>query len=190
MNDWFLLTLIPANFLSSGAERYILQSFVIIGLTILLFSLFLFSVYRFYHIHRKQLERLAFVDPLTGGPNNAAFQLKYTELAKTMAPDTYSILLVNVNGFKLINERLGIPTGNRILAYLYQVLERQLRPADDELIDHHRWYRLFRGLTDRIFTLCGPFRTRIRSSRCWWKRSRVVPLSSEEALSAWRWRKT
>ena len=68
----------------------------------------------------------------TSGPNNAAFQLKYTELAKTMAPDTYSILLVNVNGFKLINERLGIPTGNRILAYLYQVLERQLRPADDE----------------------------------------------------------
>ena len=132
VNDWFLLTLIPANFLSSGAERYILQSFVIIGLTILLFSLFLFSVYRFYHIHRKQLERLAFVDPLTGGPNNAAFQLKYTELAKTMAPDTYSILLVNVNGFKLINERLGIPTGNQILAYLYQVLERQLRPEDDE----------------------------------------------------------
>ena len=28
------------------------------------------------------------------------------------------------------------------------------------------------------------------SSRCWWKRSRGVPLSSEEALSAWRWRKT
>ena len=66
VNDWFLLTLIPANFLSSGAERYILQSFVIIGLTILLFSLFLFSVYRFYHIHRKQLERLAFVSQQCG----------------------------------------------------------------------------------------------------------------------------
>lgn len=49
-----------------------------------------------------------------------------------MAPHTYSILLVNVNGFKLINERLGIPAGNRILAYLYQVLEHQLRPTDDE----------------------------------------------------------
>lgn len=96
-----------------------MQSFVIIGLTVLLFSLFLFSVYRFYHIHRKQLERLVFVDPLTGGPNNAAFQLKYTELANTMVPNTYSILLMNVNGFKLINERLGIQACSQILAYIY-----------------------------------------------------------------------
>lgn len=146
VNDWFLLTLIPANFLSSGAERYILQSFVIIGLTILLFSLFLFSVYRFYHIHRKQLERLAFVDPLTGGPNNAAFQLKYTELAKTMAPDTYSILLVNVNGFKLINERLGIPTGNRML------LQDRARLACQSQTAEHREKCAFydNSLTERM----------------------------------------
>lgn len=132
MNDWFLLTLIPVDFLYSGADRYILQSFIIIGLTILLFSLLLFSVYRFYHIHRRQLERLAFVDPLTKGPNNTAFQLKYKELAKTIGPDTYSVLLMNVNGFKLINECLGIQTGNRILAYLYRVLESRLRPEDNE----------------------------------------------------------
>lgn len=132
VNDWFLLTLIPADFLSSGAERYIMQSFVIIGLTVLLFSLFLFSVYRFYHIHRKQLERLAFVDPLTGGPNHAAFQLKYTELADTMVPNTYSILLMNVNGFKLINERLGIQAGSQILAYIYRVLNHRLRSEDNE----------------------------------------------------------
>ena len=132
INDWFLLTIIPAGIISGGAQRYILQTFLIIGILIVIFFLFLNAIYRFYHSHRMQLERLAFVDPLTGGPNNAAFQLKYTELAKTMAPDTYSILLVNVNGFKLINERLGIPTGNQILAYLYQVLERQLRPEDDE----------------------------------------------------------
>ena len=119
INDWFLLTIIPADIISSGPNQYILQSFVIIGATILIFSLFLFAVFRFYNAHKRQLELIAYRDPLTGGLNNAAFQARYRELSKNMTPCTYSIVLLNVRGFKMVNEQFGIRTGNQILSYIY-----------------------------------------------------------------------
>ena len=52
INDWFLLTIIPAGIISGGAQRYILQTFLIIGILIVIFFLFLNAIYRFYHSHR------------------------------------------------------------------------------------------------------------------------------------------
>ena len=145
INDWFLLTIIPADIISSGPNQYILQSFVIIGATILIFSLFLFAVFRFYNAHKRQLELIAYRDPLTGGLNNAAFQARYRELSKNMTPCTYSIVLLNVRGFKLVNEQFGIPTGNQTLSYIYRVLKQHVRQAQDEFVA--------RGESDHFF-LC------------------------------------
>lgn len=145
LNDWFLLTIIPADIISGGLSRYILQSFVIIGATILIFSLFLFAVFRFYNAHKRQLELIAYSDPLTGGLNNAAFQARYRELSKTMEPCSYSIVLLNVRGFKLVNEQFGIPTGNQTLSYIYRVLKQHVRQAQDEFVA--------RGESDHFF-LC------------------------------------
>ena len=126
INDWFLLTIIPADIISGGAKRYILQTFFIIGILIVIFFLFLNAMYRFYHSHRKQLERLAFEDPLTGGANQAAFELRYRELAAGMKPGGYTIAVMDVRHFKMINDRFGIHAGNQVLAYLYHVMERHL----------------------------------------------------------------
>ena len=133
LNDWFLLTIIPADIISTGTNQYILQSFIIIGATILIFSLFLFAVFRFYNAHKRQLELIAYRDPLTGGLNNAAFQARYRELSKNMTPCTYSIVLLNVRGFKMVNEQFGIRIGNQILSYIYKVLKQHLREEQDEL---------------------------------------------------------
>ena len=126
INDWFLLTIIPADIISGGAKRYILQTFFIIGILIVIFFLFLNAMYRFYHSHRKQLERLAFEDPLTGGANQAAFELRYRELAAGMKPGGYTIAVMDVRHFKMINDRFGIHAGNQVLAYLYHVMELHL----------------------------------------------------------------
>lgn len=127
INDWILLTIIPADLISGGAERYIYQSFIIVAVTIALFSMFLLAVFRFYRDYRKKLEQTAFTDPVTGGMNNAAFQMKFRELSHNMKPFTYTVVLLDVKGFKMINERFGSDTGNDILRYFHQVLKRHMR---------------------------------------------------------------
>ncbi|MCH1981737.1 GGDEF domain-containing protein [Ruminococcus sp. OA3] len=132
INDWILLTIIPADIISGGADRYIYQSFIIVGVTIAFFSMFLFAVFRFYNDYRKKLERAAFTDPVTGGMNNAAFQMKFREISHEIKPCTYTIVLLNVKGFKMINERFGISVGNDILRYVCRVLEHHMRAEKNE----------------------------------------------------------
>ena len=117
INDWFLLTIIPADIISTGTNQYILQSFIIIGATILIFSLFLFAVFRFYNAHKRQLELIASQDPLTGGLNNAAFQARYKGTLKEHdTPAPIPLCFLNVRGFKMVNEQFGIRIGNQILS--------------------------------------------------------------------------
>lgn len=126
VSDWVLLTLIPADIIVRSVDRYVLRSFLIVGLTFLIFCIFLAVMYRSYNLHRRQLERSAFMDIVTGGLNNAGFQVKYRELVQSMEPFTYAIILLDFQGFKLINERFGSDIGNAMLRYFLNVMERHL----------------------------------------------------------------
>lgn len=117
----------------------------IVGATILIFSLFLLALFRFYSAHKKQLEQTAFTDPLTGGLNNAAFQRRYRSLAKQLIPGSRAIVYLNVSGFKLINEQFGTSAGNELLRHFYRVLERHMDRGQNEFAA--------RGESDHFF-LC------------------------------------
>lgn len=147
INGWYLLTLIPADIITGGADRYIMRTFVIVGVTILIFSLFLMALFRFYSAHKKQLEQIAFTDPLTGGLNNTSFQRRYRSLAKQLMPGSHAIVYLNVSGFKMINEQFGTPAGNELLRHLYRVLERHMDSGQNEFAA--------RGESDHFFLCLG-----------------------------------
>lgn len=130
VNDWFLLTLVPADLISGGANAYIFQSFAIVGGVIVLSALFIVMTIRFYRKNRRELEKSAFTDPLTGGMNNAAFQRECQRFTEAAPPFTYTVALLNVKGFKLINEIYGIEAGNDTLKYMYAVLKKHIREGE------------------------------------------------------------
>ena len=130
INDWILLTLVPADLISGEATAYMYRSFAIVGVIIVVFILFIFLTIRFYRKNRKQLEKIAFTDPLTGGMNNAAFQMEFQKLTEDTLPSTYTVALMNVKGFKLINENFGILAGNDILKHIYFVLKNHVKKGE------------------------------------------------------------
>lgn len=132
INDWILLTIIPSDLISSGSGSYILRSFFILGFAAVGFLLLLVQVFHLFNISKRKLERAAYVDEITGGMNHAAFQLKYMEAASHMMSSTYSIIMLNVRGFKLINKKLGLNGGNDMLRYIYEVLERHIHTEENE----------------------------------------------------------
>lgn len=124
VQDWVLLTLVPANLISGETDEYVLKMFLIMSGLIAVFFMFLVIILRFYRKNRKWLEKIAFTDPLTGGLNNAAFKVKYQNLVELMKPGSYAVIMLNVKGFKLINENYGTKVGDEVLQYIYQVLSR------------------------------------------------------------------
>jgi len=65
-----------------------------------------------------------------------------------MKPGIYTIAVMDVRHFKMINERFGIHAGNRVLAYLYRVMEGHLREDQGEFMarsESDRFFLCLRG---------------------------------------------
>ena len=130
VNNWVLLTLVPVDLISAEAQSYILRTYVIVGGIVFTFILLLGLLIHFYNAHKKRLERIAFVDPVTGGNNNASFQSGYDKLVRHAPPGSYTVALLNVKGFKLINECYGTAAGDATLRYIYGVLQRHISQSE------------------------------------------------------------
>ncbi|MBU5626171.1 EAL domain-containing protein [Oscillibacter sp. MSJ-2] len=128
--DWVLLTLIPSDLISQQTDLYISQSFFIINGMIFLFALILFVLFRTYREHFGQMKRLAFVDRLTGAMNNTAFQIRCRELLEGAPPGSYTVVLLNIKNFKLINEEFDTAAGDTALRRVMEVLCRRIRPEE------------------------------------------------------------
>lgn len=128
--DWVLLTLVPADLISAQTSLYVAQTFLIIGSIILLFVGILFLSVRIYRGHYRQLEQAAFLDPVTGWNNNAAFQLRCQQLLRDTQPNTYTVVLLNIKNFKLINEKFGSQRGNETLKTIMELLRNTITPQE------------------------------------------------------------
>lgn len=75
---------------------------------------------------------LAFQDPLTGLPNRRRFDeaLKGALQAMPTAPEAHALLLLDLNGFKTINDVYGHPTGDQALIRISARLRRAMRDGD------------------------------------------------------------
>ena len=79
-----------------------------------------------------RLEHLAHSDPLTGLPNRRAFDqaLAREQARLRRSGRAFSLVLIDLDHFKRINDRWSHPMGDRVLLDLARLLERSLRASD------------------------------------------------------------
>ncbi|MGB7589001.1 MAG: EAL domain-containing protein [Solirubrobacterales bacterium] len=80
----------------------------------------------------EQLRRQAFHDPLTGLPNRALLNDRaaqaFGRAARTEA--TVTVMAINLDAFKLVNDRFGHQAGDRLLRAVAERLQDAMRPGD------------------------------------------------------------
>lgn len=77
-----------------------------------------------------KLLELAFVDPLTKGPNRSKFDLDAGGAILEGTPGDYVLVSMDIRKFKLINDLFGIEMGDKTLRHVYEVLERHLEDGE------------------------------------------------------------
>ncbi len=77
----------------------------------------------------KQLEQLAYYDPLTGLPNRTLFR-QQLEQQMTPASKGLSLFYLDLDNFKKVNDSLGHSSGDELLIQVAQRIRRCLRPGD------------------------------------------------------------
>ncbi|KKB03134.1 sensor domain-containing diguanylate cyclase [Pantoea anthophila] len=79
----------------------------------------------------RNLEELATRDPLTGLPNRAWINEQIGRmLAETEDPAFTTVMFIDLNGFKAVNDLMGHATGDALLQQVGERLQRCMRPGD------------------------------------------------------------
>ncbi|MGB5145278.1 MAG: diguanylate cyclase [Shewanella indica] len=82
--------------------------------------------------HRDAWQQVAFRDPLTGLLNRRGFepQLELVDKQARLNREDYSLALLDLDHFKLINDSFGHATGDKVLKQLAGLMQAQCRQSD------------------------------------------------------------
>ncbi len=120
----------PIAELSLLTARFILGGLVAFGMT-MVFS-HLYGIHARLQAERSLLKRYALTDSLTGLPNRLAFETTlesdYTLALRTQQP--LSLILLDLDRFKQVNDTYGHSRGDSVLAHVAQVLQSVIRGSD------------------------------------------------------------
>jgi diguanylate cyclase (GGDEF)-like protein/PAS domain S-box-containing protein len=78
-------------------------------------------------------KRQAITDPLTGAANRTGFEQKVLTLIRQgdgQAGARFCLMLVNLDGFKPVNDALGLPVGDLVLKHAVERLQSSLKTSD------------------------------------------------------------
>jgi len=153
---WAMITIIPTDLFTGFSEEYVVEMLGSLLVTMIIFGVF--SVFLYYGVNknRENLEKLAYVDEVTGGNNKAEFRLKYERLKSRKIADQFAIILMDSADFQLINEIFGRKNGDKMLAHFYRTIDAALQKERDEFVartemDH--FFLCMREREDRIIRM-------------------------------------
>ena len=135
VKDWAILSKIPRqtiNQIKFEGSNYFVASFIILFLGLITLSFYITSYIKKHKEYENKLERLSTTDALTGILNRFQF---YQELEKEAArskrlKNGFSILYLDLDGFKNVNDTLGHVAGDEILKGVAHVLKTECRCND------------------------------------------------------------
>ncbi len=84
------------------------------------------------HAAQRRIEELAFTDTLTGLPNRVQFALRVGGAIDSASQRNaeFALLFLDLDRFKIVNDSLGHPFGDRVLKLVAQRLQDCLRQSD------------------------------------------------------------
>ncbi|MCG9084263.1 bifunctional diguanylate cyclase/phosphodiesterase [Laribacter hongkongensis] len=124
---WYLVVSVPVLTVSPNANIVIHLFYAILFFVTLIsaISMVYFLIYK--NRQQMQLEKIAFVDPVTDGNTYSKFLINAENSIKEPDNKTRSIIKVDIDNFKYINKFHGFDFGNTVLKYTYQKFANQLR---------------------------------------------------------------
>ena len=148
VNGWQIFCLVPQTFLNHNFDTVFLVFACVMACIFLLFAVLFLYIYTLLKREHESLRLFAYKDSLTGADNRNRFLLKETA--------DRAVVLMNISGFKFVNEFFGFEKGNLFLLHIARVLRGSIREGERYYRDNADrfgmlvYYQDREELTDRI----------------------------------------
>lgn len=126
IDQWFLVTIVPTEVMDSRLSPVMQNINLLIYLNVLiLMGAFVLYIYT-YHVRRRQLEQIAYQDPVTGGDNYANFK----EKMRRRRQFTGYVVSMDISEFKIINSVCGMEIGDETLRQVWNLIKSTLKESE------------------------------------------------------------
>ncbi|WP_343207953.1 GGDEF domain-containing protein [Anaerolentibacter hominis] len=167
VNDWYLLTVIPVKVVNARTNGVLPLSYAFIILCSAIVILLVASIIRLRFKNFQEIERLAYIDPVTGGSTYGKFRLDAAHILEHNNGRHYAMISMDINKFQYINDVYGYEEGNAALRYIWNTIQSFLREGETaaRVIDDHfvvlSSYRDRQELSDRFQLFSDMLKTRL-----------------------------
>lgn len=149
INDWAAVTAMPSDLFTGFSDVYVKEMLACILAVFIIFFAFFMLLFRSNVENGGKLERLAFVDEITGGINRTEFRIRYHELCRKQKADQFTLVLMDCEDFKMINKSLGDKNGDKMLKYFYSVISDSLKKEQEEFVSRTEMDHFFIFLREK-----------------------------------------
>lgn len=151
IHDWYLITSVPVSVVAGNGSTVIEMFYCILFVVVLLFTLILTYFLWNKNKQRADLERIVFVDSITGGHTYSKFLVEVPHVLERKDRDVF-ILQFDIDNFKYINNFYGFRVGDEVLLQIDKQIRLMLHP--DEIIarvsSDHFTALLFEASEERV----------------------------------------
>ena len=129
INDWYLLAVLPTDFIQAQTRRVAWVSLALFVFLFLLFGLLGLYIFCLRTYSNRQIFKTAFVDPLTEIDNFNRMSVLFSQRLQNL-PGGAALVIFDILKFKVINDMLGYEQGDKILQNASRVLKSWLNEGE------------------------------------------------------------
>ncbi len=134
--EWYLLTFVPVEVVNAKSEMLMKLTLLLCGIIVTAFAALFVALLVTFFRHKRNLERIAYVDPVTDGNTAQRFGELSEELLRKAGNRRYALVYTNVQKFKIMNEQFGRAACDQMLRAARAGIEADM--GEDECVG--RWY--------------------------------------------------
>ncbi len=127
--DWVIVIAIEESAINIDLETAVNHITNICIVIWIIISIFVAHIWTYRHFSIRSIEKSKYYDKLTDLPNLAKVKKDMKDVLKKNKEEKYSVVKIDVENFKAINEMFGYEIGNQVLQAFKQIRETVHEPS-------------------------------------------------------------
>ena len=128
INDWQIFCLVSHTFLNHNFSALFTVCLCVMACILALFVVLFLYIYSILKKGEKTLQVLAYKDILTGADNRNRFVKDLPDMLQE--PWDHAMVLMNITGFKFVNEFFGFERGDLLLKHIADVFHANIKEGE------------------------------------------------------------